>query len=189
MPDDHPPLPAIKRLHERHAGVTEAVAHYYAEATAICMQRHHLSPRSIRVSSDDDVSGEYLHAWEPPSERQIEAWANHDDATRDAAYGVVIAAAEAHLGLFVTGRAPIRSGADYLLSRTSYNSDVNDPVDFEGPEEIRLEVSGIDRCGDEASLSARVRIKVEQIRQAAASSPGIAGVVAFDLARVQFRRA
>jgi hypothetical protein len=159
MSDDIPPLPSIALLHERHSGLTEAVARYYAEGMAVCMARHHTSPRALRVLSEDGLSRDYLHAWMARSKRQIEVWANHDDATRDAAYGVVIAAAEAHLGLFVTGRAPIGSGADYLVSPRPYNAEFNDTVDFEESETTRLEVSGIDRCGDEGSLSARVRVK------------------------------
>ena len=52
MPDDLPPFPPLAELHERHYGLTEAVARTYAEGAAVCMQRHHTSPRFINVGSD-----------------------------------------------------------------------------------------------------------------------------------------
>jgi hypothetical protein len=138
---------------------------------------------------NDEVTRDYLTSWATPTERRHAAWASQDDATRDAAYGIVIAAAEAHLGLFMTGRAPVRSGADYLVSPTPYNQEMEDPLDFEEMAVSRLEVSGIIHCGDDSVLVSRLLVKVGQLRRAVANYPGIAGVVAFDLARIRFRSA
>jgi hypothetical protein len=184
-----PILPSIANLHERHPGLTEAVARYYAESAAISMQRHHASPRSMSVAIDVAAPIDYVIVWDAPTRRQLAAWGNQDDTTRDAAYGVVIAAAEAHLGLFVTGRPPIRSGADYLVSPTPYKQEMDDPLDFEDRTASRLEVSGINRSGNDSVLENRLLVKVGQLRRAVTNYPGIAGVVAFDLARTRFRRA
>jgi len=182
--DDVPQLPVIAALHHRHRGLTEAVARYYAEGVVICMQRHHVSPKHVNVSANTGARREYLVAWEAPSERQMAAWANRDDATRDGAYGIVIAAVEAHLGLFAISRAAPGSGSDYLLSSRPYNQDMDDLLDYEDLALFRLEISGIDRCMTETYLESRVREKVEQLRRGESVLPGIAGVVAFDLARV-----
>src|SRR4051812_13545525 len=98
MSDDVLPFPSLERLHERHYGLSEAVAKYYAEGAAICMQRCHTAPKSIAISEDGELARDYLASWETPSNRQLVAWGNRDDATRDAGYGVIIAAAEAYLG-------------------------------------------------------------------------------------------
>jgi hypothetical protein len=187
--DDAPAFPALARLHERHHGLTEAVARYYAEGAAVSLERHHTSPTMVSVSDDANAPRDYLVSWDTPSARQIAAWANRDDATRDGAYGMVIAAAEAHLGLFVIGRADPGSGSDYLFSSQAYNQDADDLLDYDDVEVLRLEISGIDRCNDERHLQARIRAKVYQLHQGDSSLPGIAGVVAFDLARIGFQRA
>lgn len=142
MAADVPPFPSLARLHERHHGLTEAVARYYAEGAAVCMQRHHTSPTIVNVSADAEAARDYLVSWIEPSERQLAAWDNSDDATRDAAYGMVIAAAEAYLGLFVIGRAEPGSGSDYLLSARRYDASDEAGLSFEGIELFRLEVSG-----------------------------------------------
>jgi hypothetical protein len=121
MPDDLPPLPSLATLHERHYGVTEALARTYAEGAAICLQRHHASPKAISVDADDGMEGEYLASWDVPTGRQHAAWANQDDATRDGAYGMVIAATEAHFGYFVVGRTHTGSGTDYLFSKQRHD--------------------------------------------------------------------
>ena len=185
--DDLPAHPSLARLHERHHGLTEVVARYFAEAAAVCMQRHHTSPTIISVSAVGDAGQEYLVSWEAPTPRQLAAWDNNDDATRDAAYGLVIAAAEVYFGLFVVGRAEPGSGSDYLLSARRYGA-VNDAdLDFDDVAVFRLEVSGTN-VATNAQLDALAREKVEQLRRGASLSPGIAGVVAYNLARVRFRR-
>jgi len=188
MSDDLPLLPSLADLHTRHYGLTEVVAAYYAEGATICMHRHHRPPKSIHVSEHGELGRDYVASWDAPSERQMAAWSNDLDATRDAAYGIVVAATEAHLGLFVTARAPVRSGSDYLLGPQPFYEDVNDPVDYEELEGSRLEVSGIARCGHVSNLTTRLREKAEQLRRGSSSLPGIAGVVAFDLALVRFQR-
>jgi hypothetical protein len=150
--DDIPPYPSLADLHQRHYGLTERIASYYAEATAICMQRHHASPKTVNISADNTTARDYLMASDTPSDRQMAAWANRDDATRDAAYGMVIAAAEVHLELFVIGRAAPGSGSDYLFGPRSYNQQDDELLDFEDLDVFRLEVSGIDRCTGDAHL-------------------------------------
>lgn len=110
----HPEL-NLTALHERHPGISAEVAAVYAQAAAVCLTRHHASPVEISVSKDLEPEVGYPIAWPTPTDRVRAAWANVDDATRDAAYGIILAAAEAHLGLVALERAYIGSGADYWI--------------------------------------------------------------------------
>jgi hypothetical protein len=187
MSDDLPPVLPLADLHDRHYGLTEAIATSFAEAAAICMQRHHSSPRIINVRIDGDEGRDYLVLWDEPTDRHQAAWANQDDATRDGAYAVVVAAVETHLGYFVVGRARTGSGSDFLVSTQPYGHAV-DPPNPQEADVLRLEVSGIDRCVSDSYLDGRVQDKLRQLRNGRSALPGVAGVVAFDLARVRFAK-
>jgi hypothetical protein len=185
---DEPDFPELRALHHLHKGLTEAIAACYAEAAAVCLSRHHVPPASLRVSAEDIEDRSYRTSWPNPTERQEGAWANRDDATRDGAYCVVIAAVGVHLGLVAVARAETKTGADYYLVRADrIVSESDGGLDLE--EAVRLEVSGIDRCPGEAHILHRVSTKVEQARQGRSNLPAIAGVVAFNLLRVIFRNA
>jgi len=104
-------LPKLATLHRRHKGLTKSQAKVYSECASVCLSRHHVAPVNLEIES-----AEGTHAlrtdWTPPTDRVARTYANRDDATRDAAYGVSIAAAEAELGLYAFGRAETRTGAD-----------------------------------------------------------------------------
>jgi hypothetical protein len=187
MADDIPPLPALADLHERHYGITEAIARNYAEGAAICLQRHHAPPIVVTVV-DADRSSDYVSVWNVPTGRQRAAWENQDDATRDGAYGMVIAASEAHFGYFVVGRARTGTGSDYLLSLQPPEPAFDEDLDFQEIDLYRLEVSGIDRCSGESQLDARLHVKLQQLRDGRSTLPGMAAVVAFNLARIKFAK-
>jgi hypothetical protein len=180
------PLLAILTLAERHLGLTPPIAASYAEAAAVCLSRHHQPPATLLVTADTREDSHYQVAWSSPTARQLQAWGHPDDATRDGAYCIALAAIEQHLGLVALGRVPRGGGADYYVGPPG--SEVN-PVDglLDLEQAFRLEVSGIDRAGGEARLLGRVREKVEQARNGQSILPAIAGVTAFDLLRVIFR--
>ncbi len=92
---------ALEDLHRRHPGLTLAVCSAYAEAAAVCLGRHHVSPQAVRTT-DERAEQSYVVTWLGPSKRQEAAWANRDDATRDGAYSVALAVVEAHLGMVTT---------------------------------------------------------------------------------------
>ena len=186
--DDVPTFPSLAHLHERHYGLTEALARCYAEGAAICLQAHHTSPKIVGVSADADGRQDYVVQWDEPYERQLAAWNNRSDAIRDAAYPLAIAAAEVHLELYVVARAPQGSGADYLVGSQRYDPEKDDDLDLEDPGLIRLEVKGRDRCAGEAQLDALVRDAVEQLQLGDSDLPGLGGAVAFNLAQIKFRR-
>jgi hypothetical protein len=108
------------------------------------------------------------------------SYANRDDATRDAAYGVSIAAAESELGMLAISRAEHRTGADYYIQAESDWTSA-DRVDLETA--YRLEVSGVDR-GSDSVIRSRVRTKVKQLQDGDSDLPGIAAVVGFSQLQV-----
>src|SRR5438105_5145214 len=101
-------------LHIRHPGLTAALAKAYHEAACICLGRHHRSPVDFAIRNERRAENVSVR-WPKPTARARRAWANQDDATRDAAYLCVIAAAEALEGLRAVRRAETRTGADYYL--------------------------------------------------------------------------
>lgn len=179
-------MPELARLHERHHGLTEALSESYAEAAAVCLSRHHESPIRISVSADATNDSHYVLRWSRVTDRQMVAWANTDDATRDGAYSVVIGAVECHLGLVALARAKTKTGSDYMLGPSG--SDVRgEDGELDLETAIRLEVSGIDRCRYESELWYRVQKKTTQTQKPRLESRGMAGVLAFNLARVVFK--
>src|SRR4051794_15821661 len=100
----------LETLAERHPGITAELGATYRQSAAVCLSRHHAPPARIHVSLDTDDVRAYVVDWTMPGDRTRAAWANVDDATRDGAYGIVLAAADSHLGLVALGRTTVGSG-------------------------------------------------------------------------------
>jgi hypothetical protein len=160
----------LANLEARHYGVTAAIAAGYAEAAAVCLDRHHSPPQrlSLRDGNDNEDS---IVEWQPADERTLGAWANRDDATEAGAYGVALAAVELTRGIVAVRRAETRTGADYYLGNPDAPAD-----DLESS--LRLEVSGTD-AGTESAIMARLRQKVSQASSGNSNLPAIATVVGF----------
>jgi hypothetical protein len=154
-------------LSARHPGVTLGVASGYAEAVHVCLERHHTSKVEFKLKDNGRIE-EAVAEWKKPDIRTKKAWANNDDATRDGAYAVALAAVEITRGLVAVGRAETRTGADYYLGDSNAVSD-----DFEAS--IRLEVSGTDE-GGEATISSRLKQKLEQASKQGVLQPACNGV-------------
>lgn len=169
-------LPVLTELHQRHRGLTPAVCAAFAEAASVCFSRHHYPPRSITLNTPKSNVAREID-WQPPNKRTQDAWANRDDATRDAAYSVSLAVVEAELGWVAISRAETRTGADYYIGPRG-SSDLESAY--------RLEVSGVDD-GDEAAVNRRVGEKVRQALDGKSDRPAIASVVGFKLALVVIR--
>jgi len=179
-----PSLPDLFRLHERN-GLSENIVRDLADAATVCLQRHHVSPTRFELSNwaTGDARSFELD-WVPPNDRTLRSWANHDDATRDGAYALVLAAAEAFLGVVAIGRTQRRSGADWWVVPVGTRVDLDQQLDYENA--TRLEVSGMDLCRGEAALLARLQDKTDQARRGG-SGLAIAGVAAFQIRRIAFR--
>jgi len=157
-------------LSRRHFGVVDGIASSYSEAARVCLDRHHTSPTVFRLQ-DNDTHDTASVEWVRSDERLRGALANKDDATRDGAYGIAIAAIEVLRGLVAVRRAETRTGADYYLGEPGDTLE-----DLEAS--FRLEVSGTDQ-GNESIIRGRLREKVDQAARGNSNLPAIASVVGF----------
>jgi hypothetical protein len=169
------PLPKLSELHLRHRGLTGPLGRSLAEAASVCLARHHEPPVDFDIADGTAVAVREV-SWAAPDDRAAAAWANRDDATRDGAYAVAIAAVEAERGLLAVSRAEVRSGADYYMAPAG--AEVGD-LELA----IRLEVSGTDR-GDGHAVQRRLRKKLDQARDGASDTPALACVVGFAARRM-----
>lgn len=163
------PLLPIVNMHERHRGLTPAIAECYLEAARVCLDRHHIPPQEFTLS-DDSSKIQVGVAWEQTDERIMAAWANEIDTTESGAYICALAAAELARGVVAVARAETHTGADYYLAPS------NLPIeDLENC--LRFEVSGTTL--DNAGVNTRLQSKVEQARRGDSDLPALAAVVGF----------
>lgn len=153
----------------RHPGVSAAVCEAFTEAAEICFARHHTPPETLLSITCCGSSTSATLQWTAPTEEAQRAWNNKDDATRDGAYVISLAAIESELGLVALSRAETRTGADYYVGQPGSD-------DLEAA--YRLEVSGID-SGDHAYVRSRLREKLRQAAEGDSNLPAFASVVGF----------
>lgn len=132
--------------HERHFGLTEAVAKFFEEAASVCLDRHHDSPRDFQITQQNETM-EARAEWGAPDERTKGAWGNRDDATEAGAYCLALAAVELTKGLVAVRRAETLTGSDYYLGLPG-----EAPSDMRAL--LRLEFSGWMRAGKSEQNSA-----------------------------------
>jgi len=167
MSDDLPELRTIR--HPRHPGVSSGVCEAFSEAAEVCMFRHHQPPSTSFAIECCGSSSRRALLWQQPSETVEKAWNNTDDATRDGAYIISLAAVENELGLVALSRAETRTGADYYVGLPS-STDLEDAY--------RLEVTGVDH-GDLNYIRQRLRDKEKQAANGDSFLPAYASVVGF----------
>jgi hypothetical protein len=169
LSDNNPPFLPLQNMAERHQALTPYVAGSYLEAARVCLDRHHSSPKEFTLE-DDNVESIATVEWEVTDSRVQAAWANADDATRDGAYAIAIAATELLRGMVAVRRAETCTGADYYIAFSD-----QDLEDLENC--FRLEVSGTD--SDKSEVKRRLRVKLEQARQGNSNLPALAAVIGF----------
>lgn len=178
-----PPLPALATLHLDHPGLTPAISEAYSEAAFVTLARC-LHPNVVDFNIDESAATVIRAvSWDQPDHRTLLAWANRDDATRDGAYSMSLAAVQAECGLVALRRAETKTGADYYLVPEDHRSG-NDLTDFENA--YRLEVSGV-ATGLEADVKRRVNEKLAQLR-AGSDGPAYAAVVGFKARLIILRK-
>ncbi len=160
----------LELLHERHIGLTPALASTFSEAASVCLSRHHDSPVKIEIARNGSTNTR-LAEFQKPDMRVLNAWANEIDATECGAYGVCLAAVEVEEDLVAVRRAETLTGADWYVAPVG-----TEPDDLENC--FRLEVSGVD-SGSRSAVEVRLRQKIEQTRRGASNLPAIASVVGF----------
>jgi hypothetical protein len=160
---------SIENLDDRHPGLLPSTAANYLDAARVCLDRHHTSPTSFNLSNDNQTTETQLN-WRSTDDRDRNAWANLEDATRDGAYALALAAIEHLRGFVAIRRAQSRPGSDYYISPIG-----QDPDDFENC--YRLEISGT-HLGI-AAINQRLREKLIQAQRGDSPLPAIAAVVGF----------
>jgi hypothetical protein len=188
--DDSPrtlPILDIYSLYFRHPGMAKEIADNLAVNAAVCMERHSRSPRTWSVRADQDHPIDYVTSWEMPTPAQVRACANQDDATRDGAYGLALAAIDVHLGYVALRRAEGRTGVDFYVIPAGTEVSPSPDLDIERDDLVGFEVSGISDDTD-SMLRTRVNRKIEQVRSGKLPFQSIVGVVGFRSARIVFRR-
>jgi hypothetical protein len=161
----------LSNLDKRHPGVSHGIAMCYREAAQVCLGRHHKPPKTFSLTHDSAKVAADAD-WSPPSQVLRVAWNNTIDATEAAAYCIALAAVEITNGLYAIYRAETQSGADYYLAPEGVEAE-----DLENL--VRLEVSGIDKATPHL-IATRLKQKLQQLKNGASNTPGIASVVAFD---------
>lgn len=169
MTENNLPLLPLQNMADRHQALTHSLAGSYLEAARVCLDRHHASPKEFTLENDRAESIAKVE-WEAADSRVQAAWANADDATRDGAYAVAIAATELLKGMVAVHRAETRTGADYYIAPRGETLE-----DLENW--WRLEVSGTHL--DKSEVKRRLRIKLEQARQGNSNLPALAAVIGF----------
>lgn len=101
----------IGNLALRHPGIPPGIGGSYAETARVCLQRHHRSPKLWSVRAHGGLEAAYLVEWAEPEPDHIRGCANHDEATRDGAYCLALAAAEAHMQLVALRHSEGLTGA------------------------------------------------------------------------------
>ena len=168
----------LENMHERHDGLTQAVADYYLEAARICLDRNFLPPQEFNLRSEN-FERVAIAEWEPPDERCKKAWANKNDATRDGAYACALAATELCLDLYAISRAESLTGADHYIAPKSQPLE-----DLENC--YRLEVSGTDK--DYAEVKKRLAEKILQARSGKSNLPAITAIVGFKVKLIYIKK-
>lgn len=161
---------------QSHACLSKTASAISEAAAVILFDCHNANHAAFSMRNGEEKQSVDLHWYEPTAEAKA-AHANVKDATEHGAYACAIAGAQHLFGLFVVGRAQQGSGADYLLSAKNEL-----PEDFE--DCIRLEVSGT--RGPKSEVASRLKSKVQQLKDGASNSPGIAAVVGFKVCQMQF---
>lgn len=158
-----------KNMAERHRALTPWLAGSYFEAASVCLGRYHVPPVEF-VLEDNQARSIVKIDWPKVSLREKEAWANQDDAIRDGAYVLAIAAVEFSRDLYAVRRAETRTGADYYIA--SADADLTDLESW-----FRLGVSGTGLGQFEARR--RMKLKAAQTKRGDSNLPAIVSIVGF----------
>ncbi|HME56927.1 MAG TPA: hypothetical protein VKF63_01205 [Terracidiphilus sp.] len=165
----------LDRLHERHPGLTPALAQTYFETACVCLARHHEPPVVFSVNHAGNKHSRTVN-FLIPDVRTKNAHANEIDATEYGAYGLSLATVESVAGMVAVRRAEKLTGADWYIAHDGEHIE-----DFEGC--IRLEVSGIN-AGTSSDVNRRLQEKITQAAKGNSNLPAIAAVVGFKVLEV-----
>ncbi|CAE6686886.1 hypothetical protein [Paraburkholderia nemoris] len=141
-----------------------------SNAARVRLDVHHVSPTKFLLESRGEAQVVEL-AWTPSDSLLKRSYLNADDAKRDGAYAIALAAVEQLESMIGVARCETKTGADYYVMPAEV-----DPEDYL-EEAYRLEVSGSD--SGETEVRYRLKQKRKQALDGKSSLPAFAAVVGF----------
>lgn len=156
-------------LSERHP-IDSAQLDTCSNAARVRLDAHHSSPAEFQLESRGEAQPVDLR-WTPSDNVLRRSYLNDEDAKRDGAYAVALAAVEQLENMVGVARSEKLTGADYYVMPLG-----SDPDNYL-EEAHRLEVSGTD--GVEREVRYRLKQKQQQARDGKSSLPAFAAIVGF----------
>ena len=141
-----------------------------SNAARVRLDVHHTSPTEFQLESRGEAQVVELD-WTPADNLLKRSYLNADDAKRDGAYAIALAAVEQLENMVGVARCETRSGADYYVMPAG-----SDPENYL-ENAYRLEVSGSD--SGETDVRYRLKQKRQQALDGKSSLPAFAAVVGF----------
>jgi hypothetical protein len=165
---------SLATLAEGLPALTSVLGGVLAEAASVCLenQGHEITCRLQKRQEAEDQ--EFLLERIPITIQMRLAYNDLQEATELGACGVAILVARAMTGYTVIERCAKGTGFDYWLGTVATSDGTLEPLE----RKARLEVSGILQ-GNEATIEARAREKIQQTRRSAGELPAYAIVVEF----------
>ena len=159
----------FQQLFPQHK-LSKALLASYAESATVRLDAHHQPPVDFSVHNENETHV-FEVKWDSPVDEELRrTYANDDDAKRDGAYAMALAAVEKCRDLVGVHRCETKTGADYYVAPRG-------PAPSALESALRLEVSGTD--GDEREVRRRLTRKKEQAKAGASDLPALAAVVGF----------
>jgi hypothetical protein len=141
-----------------------------SNAARVRLDVHHTSPADFQLESRGEAQIVELD-WTPADSLLKRSYLNADDAKRDGAYAIALAAVEQLENMVGVARCETRTGADYYVMPAG-----SDPENYL-EDAYRLEVSGSD--SGETDVRYRLKRKRQQALDGNSSLPAFAAVVGF----------
>lgn len=148
---------SIDRLKKGFIGLSPTVGSTHAEACLVCLNYHkHESGIDLTIQGGKET--ELLLRWDDDVTEQISrTWNDLPIATEWAACGIAFLVVEALFGYTVVRQSKKGDGFDYWLGK-------QDKKTLLIQETARLEVSGILNAETQGIIRARVKQKIEQVK-------------------------
>jgi hypothetical protein len=141
-----------------------------SNAARVRLDVHHTAPAEFQIESRGEAQPVEL-GWTPSDNLLKRSYLNEEDAKRDGAYAIALAAVEQLENMVGVARCETKTGADYYVMPVG-----SDPENYL-EDGYRLEVSGSD--SEERDVRYRLRLKQKQASNGKSSLPAFAAVVGF----------
>lgn len=163
--------------------MTKSTGTQLSEAASICLDDcQHISPTKMAIYDGANSTTDVI--WTAPTV-QMKRTYNHHEATELGACGIAALLMRDMQQLHIVERASQGTGSDYWLLPLDKSGVSQSAGIFEG--RIRLEVSGI-RNGTPATITQRLKQKVQQLKKPGVNTSAFAVVVEFGSPQAQIKK-